>query len=307
MNRIRFQYQQIKHYVNILKKDEGVSNWYYFYAVLKITFNLPLMFFYSMRLKSYKRKYRIRRPIVHCYATCWNEVRILPFMVDHYSKFVDQFVFYDNYSDDGTLDYLQSYSQAELIQFDTSGTYDEQKLVEIRNNAWKKSRGKADLVIVCDVDELLYHEHMDDYIARSLKAGVTIFKPEGYNMISPIFPNYTKNSGLADQVRQGWPDPDFNKCLLFNPQRIIEMNFTAGSHYCYPWGIVKFNSDNSLKLLHYKYLGKEYLISRYQMYKARYSKSNYKLELGAQYLQDVYAIETDFKEKLYKAKPVIRL
>ena len=57
----------------------------------------------------------------------------------------------------------------EVIPYSTGGKINDFKYLEIKNNAWKKSRGKADWVIVVDMDEFLYHLD-DDRIRRALES-----------------------------------------------------------------------------------------------------------------------------------------
>lgn len=286
-------------------KDRGVSSFYFWYLLTKLVVNMPLVLVNTIRLRNLKNRKKISKPIIHCYTVCWNEERMLPFMLDYYSAFVDRFYIYDNFSTDSTSEVVRKYPNVELLPFDTSNTYDEPRMVELRNTAWKNSRAKADLVIVCDVDEFLYHDNLQEYISGNIREGVTIFRPEGYNMISAEFPLHETPSLLVDKVQSGWQDVDFNKCIMFNPQKIIEINYTAGSHFCYPLGIVKQNTDTALKLLHYKYLGYRYVAERYHMYSMRYSAANSKLQLGVQYLQDKERIRFDFTTKLNKAVKII--
>lgn len=247
----------------------------------------------------------IRDPIIHCYVSCWNEARILPFWLDYYSSLATKIYLYDNYSSDGTIQLIKKYATVERIPFDTADSYDEERLVQLRNNSWKQSRGKADLVIVCDADEFIWHENLIDFISRSFQKGISLFKPEGCSMISETFPVYERGVFIMEKVKNGWKDPDFSKCILFNPQKIAEINFTAGSHFCYPWGKVKIKDDVSLKLLHYKYLGEDYLAERYQLYRQRYSCTNCQLNSGFQYLQEVEQIRAGFRVKKLRAEKIL--
>ena len=106
-------------------KDRGVSSFYFWYVLTKLVVNMPLVLVNTIRLRNLKNRKKISKPIIHCYTVCWNEERMLPFMLDYYSAFVDRFYIYDNSSTDSTSAVVKKYTNAELLPFDTSNTYDE--------------------------------------------------------------------------------------------------------------------------------------------------------------------------------------
>ena len=56
--------------------------------------------------------------------------------------------------------------------------------------------------------------------------------------------------------------------MLFRPDKIKEINYQPGGHYCNPIGeIVK--SDARIPLRHYKYLNIDYVVNRYKNLKMR--------------------------------------
>ena len=69
-------------------------------------------------------------------AVCKNEARILPFLFRHYKNIVDEYVFFDNGSTDGTTDIIRQHSNAKIIEFNTLGYYKEDTLTFIRNHAY---------------------------------------------------------------------------------------------------------------------------------------------------------------------------
>ena len=87
--------------------------------------------------------------VVHYYILCWNEERILPQVLDHYSKFCQKMVVMDNESDDRSVEIIQSYPNAEVRTYQSNSQIRNDIYLEIKNNIWKESRGKADWVIVC--------------------------------------------------------------------------------------------------------------------------------------------------------------
>ena len=260
---------------------------------------------FLLKLMVYKYKHKISRPIIHYYAVCWNEEKILPFMLDYYGQFVDNFYIYDNFSTDNSNKVLSKRSNVEVIQFRTDNTFNDIIHTDIKNNCWKKSRGKADYVIVCDIDEFLYHPQLNDFLKKSIKERISFFTPIGYNMYSNYFPEYQSKKTIVDIIKNGVFDKLFSKSILFDPHRIVEINYTAGAHFCYPWGVVRTKEDNKLFLLHYKNLGVEYILKRFNMYRNRLSQINIEKNYGVQYLQEDEEIAKEIEFKIQNSKRVI--
>ena len=67
----------------------------------------------------------MEKPVVHLYAVCWNEERILPHFMAHYGPMVDHFTIYDNGSTDSTLELLASYPNVTVVRTGRGGVFDE--------------------------------------------------------------------------------------------------------------------------------------------------------------------------------------
>lgn len=257
-----------------------------------------------LKLKLHKMFRKIRRPIVHYYAVCWNEEKILPFMFDYYGCFVDQFTIYDNCSSDRSSEIILSHKNAQVITFTTEG-FNDNIHINIKNNCWKRSRGKADYVIVCDIDEFIFHKDIKEALAQLEENGYSIVKPFGYNMYSRDYPAYIPNQLLTDLVKQGVRVPMFDKCILFDPHALVEINYKPGAHECHPWGRVKKYRNEDFKLLHYKNIGLVQLLERNQSYVMRLSKENIENNYGIEYLKKEQIIIQEFDENEQKAEEII--
>src|SRR5262245_10937973 len=122
---------------------------------------------------------------IHVYMPTYNEEKFLPYFLRHYSTFATEIHAIDNCSNDGTYDILKACPLVKSIE--SVYTEDEMRedfLLEIKDNAWKLSRGKADWVIVVDCDELLYHKNLPAYLEKCERDGVSIVWPVGYEMLS---------------------------------------------------------------------------------------------------------------------------
>lgn len=74
------------------------------------------------------------------------------------------------------------------------------------------------------------------------------------------------------------------KVLFFKPNKIKEMNYSVGSHSCRPVGEIKM--CQKLNTIHFKNLGVDYVLKRYEKYRSRLSEINRKNGWGYHYLLD---------------------
>lgn len=235
--------------------------------------------------------------IIHYYSLCWNEEKILPFVMDYYSSFCTKLLIIDNESDDHSVSIIESYQNAQVRSYSSKQEIRDDLYLEIKNNVWKESRGKADWVIVCDTDEILYHPNLKEELEKISTEGYTIIKPFGFDMYSKSFPNKS-----LLEIRNGIDDfRHLSKCIIFDPNLIEEINFKAGCHKCYPKGKVKIYSNPNFKLLHYKNLNLDFLLLRNRRFKERLSRFNIDNKLGKHYLFDEQKITSKFENNLARA------
>ena len=220
--------------------------------------------------------------IIHYYSICWNEEKILPFILDYYSPICDKITIMDNESDDNSVEIIKSYQKTEVRNYSTNGEIRDDIYLEIKNNIWKESRGKADWVIVCDVDEILYHPNLVSKQDELKIQGYTIIKPHGFDMYSDNFPSKSLleiTNGVKDNRLLG-------KCIIFNPNMIDEINYKTGCHKCYPSGNLKYYKKDDIKMLHYKCLNIDYLIDRFEILNKRLSNYNIENKFGKHYMAE---------------------
>ena len=270
---------------------------------LSVLFQLVYNLFVEKIWKIRKRIQGIDRPIVHVYAICWNEERFIPFFLQHYNGFVDHYYIYDNYSDDKTNELLAKQSNITVVKYDTEGSINDLIYQRLKNTIWKQSRGRADWVIVIDMDELLYHPQIKQFLIQN--SSFTLFKPQGYNMVAESFPGYDKK--IIESVNKGVKHEFYSKCVLFNPYRIVEINYEPGAHENYPEGIVSVARDNNLKLLHYKNLGIDYVLNRIKLYEQRMSKTNQENNFASHYKIETQMIIDEINKDLKEATTVIHI
>jgi glycosyltransferase involved in cell wall biosynthesis len=257
-----------------------------------------------------------------------NEGRILPFFLDHYSKFCDSIMICDGHSTDNTADVVSQYSKTKLVYLDDGNELDDLTLLDIRNNYYKQFRDQFDWQIVCDVDEFLYHPNILGVLKEFKDRGVTWPQVNGYQMISKVFPTY--GVPITDQVKRGiWDTSRYpgsiRKRIIFDPQKITNINYNMGCNYAEPQGIVvpdceaHTNGDGEyaslgtflkdapikLKMLHYKYLSYEYTVNKSTFHMNRRSEHTTKNKYGFHYESLAKMSEHEYNEMVDRSEVVI--
>ena len=214
--------------------------------------------------------------MVTVHLITYNEELMIEFFVNHYRKLFTKCVIkvYDNYSTDETVKIAERLG-CEINYYDSNDKLSDSKFLEIKNNCWKNS--ETDWVVVCDCDELI--SITEEELVKESNNGVTLFNFDAYNMVN------TEDTLNLDKMTLGFRDSVWDKTLLFNKSKINEINYQPGCHICYPKGNVKY-SDNIYKILHYKYLGVEYTVSRYKMFADRLSDENKRMGWSYHYAEN---------------------
>lgn len=220
---------------------------------------------------------------IHLYALCWNEVKILPFFFRHYDPIVDQYFIFDNHSTDGSQQVLNEHARVTWETFEVQGNSFVEHARNMYNQMWKRSRGQADWVIVCNIDELFWHSDLKAYLARCKASNITVISSGGFEMWSDTFP--VTDLSLNTQVIYGSPRTSLNKKEIFNPDKIEEINFSVGRHEIEPLGDVRLPEVSEIKLLHYKFLGLEYVLKRYDALRQGLRSHDIEQGWGEQYTQ----------------------
>ena len=60
--------------------------------------------------------------IIHVYALCWNEEKMLPYFFKHYDNIADQYYIFDNNSTDNSLSMLRSHPKVIIDSFEIEGS-----------------------------------------------------------------------------------------------------------------------------------------------------------------------------------------
>jgi hypothetical protein len=219
---------------------------------------------------------------IHAHILAWNEERILPYTLDYYSKICTKIYVYDNMSTDGSDKIYKKYPKVSVIKWDSGERFNDLTHVSIKNNGYKTySRKKnVDWVIVCDCDEILYHPNLIEKLTQYKNDGVTIPLISGHDMVSETFPEYDGKL-ITDKIKIGSEryEPMCKK-IIFDPNIDVEYGF--GAHNISSNNSV-YSKEEELKLLHYKFLSKDYVEDLYVKRAKRLSDFNLKHGMGRHY------------------------
>jgi hypothetical protein len=178
--------------------------------------------------------------------------------------------------------------------------------IKLKNHVWKSSIGYADYVIVGDCDEFLYHENMIDFLIKSKENGVTIFKPEGFHMVADESFNLKNNDDdLISLVKYGVRLPVLDKLMMFDCNKISNINYNFGCHNASPQGEIVLHQYNGLKMLHYKFLGVNDYVYRNSLRRERLSEFNKQHGLGTYYLYSDEENVQDYLAHLNKRTKIL--
>jgi Glycosyl transferase family 2 len=192
------------------------------------------------------------------YCLCWNDARMLPFFFRHYDDIVDRYFVFDNGSTDGSLTLLEQHGRVEISHFDVLGDSFVEEERRLGDTIWCNSN--ADWVIITDIDEHIYHPHLNEYLRQCTDHGVTAIQSIGYEMVSDSFPSGSRP--LVELVTIGTRSTGHDRLCIFNPKELTETNFSVGRHEAEPTGRVVWPAYPEVLLLHYKQLGVDYPIAR---------------------------------------------
>lgn len=242
---------------------------------------------------------------IDLHILCYNESEIIRLVLGHYKKFCRHLFVYDNHSTDNSRQIAEE--EGAIVHLFGSKFFDDQIHMDTKNNCWRGS--DADLVIVCDMDEILCPPSLENYngclsgfkyYLSLFKDTTTIWKTYGWQIMSDQMP---KDDLL--EVTNGFHFANYSKSIIFNPKEIKEINYNLGAHKCNPIGNVVW-SEEPLYVLHYKHIGGlQRTIDRYSEYKKRMSPFNRKHGHGKHYFRSAASLKQEWNERMEKSKPLI--
>lgn len=218
------------------------------------------------------------------YMLCYNEEMLLPFTLDYYSPIAEKIFVYDNMSTDSSVEICRQYPNVEVERFDTDGFVKDSVFLKIKNNEWKKARGKARYVAVLDTDEIVYYrEGLRVLLDRAAEANAAIIRQDvAYTVYSAHQVKPADDFSLVPGNTSLLCGPSGGKLSLFSPE-LKEINYKPGAHRQKPKGrnLSEFSGE---VWFHYSHVfGAEIMAKRYEDRISRLSPENRKNEWGIHY------------------------
>ena len=217
---------------------------------------------------------------IEVFTFCWNEMTVLPFAVDYWRRYADHVTVFDNGSTDGSIEFMQQHSDLITIEhWDTNNQINDRMLLDAKNEAWKRARGSADLVVVADMDEMLIP--VGNELQRMLDEGYTVCTPRWFTMMSDEVPTH-EDGKLLHEIRP-YAIQSPGKVIVFDPNKIDNVNYDPGAHQCRPEGFVQW-FDGGIYCLHTDHnFSLDHKIERYRQMNARQSAINRQKGWGIHY------------------------
>lgn len=215
---------------------------------------------------------------IHVYVIMRDEIQLLPFFLRHYETIADTIFVHDGGSVDGSREMLERHPKVYLLS-DVNAEIDDMSFRTIHQQTYKDfSRGRADWVICVDADEFVYHPYLHEMLNALKNDSVEIVQCDGWSMFSEHFPE--TNGQIYDAIKLGINDSFQGKPVVFQPK--IDIAFSAGRHSIRLASRDQFNirAGTGIKLLHYRYFGKEYAEARSKRNVERMSERNIVNKLG---------------------------
>jgi len=218
------------------------------------------------------------------FMLCYNEEQLLPFTLDYYSRFAEKIFVFDNMSTDSSPDICKRYPNVTVKRFNTGGFVKDKVFLRIKNNAWKKARGKARYVAVIDTDEIIYHPQGLDTLldqAYETQAGI-VRQTNAYRLYSANRTRPVDDFSLLPKNTDILCGPEEGKIAIFSPE-LREINYKPGAHQCKPKGKNLSEFVGGLWFHYSHVLGAEIMAKKYEDRVARMCRQNKRYGWGSHY------------------------
>ena len=232
---------------------------------------------------------------IYVFLLCHNECTLLPHTIAHYKRYIPSchISIYDNESTDGSVELATSLG-CSVHSWSSNNMLDDYKNIAIKNDCWKNI--KNGWIIVADMDEWLCIT--EDELEKERRNGTTILQTRGINIV-----------GTSQTVDLSDVDPSLFQCYMEHPpeskhlcflrEKIKEMSYALGAHFCNPKGNIKYSStiyDNK----HMHYMGLPFVLDKM---KKRYERSAAMRAMGIaiHYIDDIQKITEEYENAVIQS------
>jgi len=203
-----------------------------------------------------------------------DEEHIIPFFLRHYA-FADRIIAWDNGSTDRSREMLAANPRVEIRDWDTGGLLRDDQLLQMKNEEYRKTGPGWNFIV--DIDEFVWHPFILPFLDECDARGITLPQTQGFDMVSLQMPADDGVTPLTDLVKEGRPNPMYNKISVLRDT--CHILYWYGAHRIHSMsGRVIVSDQAYLKLLHYRYLSCDLVIEKAK--RIRLSPQNIQLQVG---------------------------
>ena len=194
---------------------------------------------------------------INIFLLCYNEGYLLPHTINHYKKYLPscKITIYDNESSDNSVEIAKSLG-CEVISWSSNNIHNEYIQIDLRNNIWKTV--KNGWIIMADMDEFICVTEIE--LLEEMNNGTTILHIEGRDMIGESDTLDLTDINLQE-IKKYIDHSGESKNLCFLREKITEMNYGPGSHFCDPNGEIKYSLNKYINK-HMSILGLNFIINK---------------------------------------------
>jgi hypothetical protein len=236
---------------------------------------------------------------INVFLLCYNEGYLLPHTINHYKKYLPscKITIYDNESTDNSVEIAKSHG-CEVVSWSSGNIHNEHIQIHLRNNVWKKIGNGW--IIMADMDEYVCVTETE--LLEEMNNGTNILQIEGKDMIGE-----SDTLDLTDidlqEIKKYVEHTGESKNLCFLREKIIEMNYGPGSHFCDPNGVNGERKYSSKKYInkHMSNLGLKFITNKNTK---RYERNEEMRKIGwnGHYSNNIDNIKRDYMHLLDNCK-----
>ena len=230
---------------------------------------------------------------------CYNEMTILPWVVDYWKRIARRVYVFDNGSTDGSKEFLAKFDFISTIDISalTKNKLDDGLHIWIKNNLFKLLN--SDFSILCDMDE--YFNNIESTLDILRNGECKGIRPIYCDMVCKETPEYKKNSlfhEYNDLCR-----PGNSKCLIIDNSKVSEINYLPGAHTLTGLSNNEIWNCIDVYCFHIRYLSPEYMLYRRHLSDNRLSQENITHGWGVHYQYDDNRTLQDYYKFLSESIP----
>lgn len=239
------------------------------------------------------------------YAPFRNERPIAPHILKYWQQLpIRNIYLLDNETTDGSVDLIRQHFP-HVYNLPQLGKFSDLCVLAFKNQLWKQwSRGQVDFVVVCDFDEVVYAENIYAELQKMKDAGGSIANLRSLCVwcTDENFPSDTdlihKQNGMFFRY-----DKQYDKKILFDPNKLTEINYSPGCHLCSPQGDVKWY-DANIRMFHFSHLGLKYFLSRRAAQGVNLSDDNIRRGWGMEFVESAQSLTRGYWSYKDEVKPL---